>query len=236
MSERINKYLSAHGICSRREADRLISEGKIFVDGIVAVMGQMVDDSNEIYVEGKIVDSKTKEEIILLCNKPRGIVCTTTNNQGDNNIVDFIGYKERIYPVGRLDKDSDGLIIMTNNGDLMDRILKSVNGHEKEYIVTVNKRIDDTFIKNMSSGIYLDELDRTTNPCKVSRVDDKTFRIVLTQGLNRQIRRMCQALGYKVDTLTRVRIMNLELSDLKVGEYRKITENERKVLFSQIYN
>ena len=225
MSERINKYLSAHGVCSRREADRMIQEGRITVDGRTAAMGEMVDDNTIICVDGRRI----------AFNKPVGIVCTTTDKQGKNNIVDFIGYKERIYPVGRLDKESDGLILLTNDGDMMDRLLRSVNGHEKEYIVSVNKPIDKDFIKRMSGGIYLKELDRTTKKCVVEKISDKTFRIILTQGLNRQIRRMCAECGYSVTKLTRIRIMNVELGDLKTGEYRELEGKELNTLYEQIY-
>lgn len=234
MQERINKYLSAHGVCSRREADRMIEQGRIKVDGNTAVMGIMVDDDSVISIDGKIICSKAPEKIILAFNKPVGIVCTTTDKQGKNNIVDYISYHERIYPVGRLDKDSDGLILLTNDGALMDGILRSVNGHEKEYIVTVNKSIDDTFVRNMSQGMYIKELDRTTKKCQVTKVSDKTFRIILTQGLNRQIRRMCAQLGYKVTKLTRVRIMNVQLGDLETGQYRKLTDEEVKKLNKQL--
>ena len=158
MSERINKYLSAHGVCSRREADRMIQEGRITIDGRIAVMGEMVEDTTIICVDGRKIDSCTPPQVVIAFNKPVGIVCTTTDKQGKNNIVDFIGYKERIYPVGRLDKESDGLILLTNDGDMMDRLLRSVNGHEKEYIVSVNKPINKEFIKRMSGGIYLKEL------------------------------------------------------------------------------
>ena len=162
MSERINKYLSAHGVCSRREADRMIQEGRITVDGRIADMGEMVEDNTIICVDGRKIDSSTPPQVVIAFNKPVGIVCTTTDKQGKNNIVDYIGYKERIYPVGRLDKDSDGLILLTNDGDMMDKLLRSVNGHEKEYIVSVNKPINRDFIKRMSGGIYHKELDRTT--------------------------------------------------------------------------
>ena len=235
MPERINKYLSSHGVCSRREADRMVAEGRVLVDGKTAVMGEMVDDSNTICIDGRQISSVSPEQIIIAFNKPVGIVCTTKDRHNKNNIVDYIRYPERIYPVGRLDKESDGLILLTNDGDMMDRILRSVNGHEKEYIVSVNRPINDTFIKRMSEGIYLEELERTTKKCAVRKVSDRTFRIILTQGLNRQIRRMCDALGYKVTKLTRIRIMNIELGELAVGQYRELTESEVTVLKEQLY-
>ena len=226
MSERINKYLSAHGVCSRREADRMIQEGRITVDGRIADMGEMVEDNTIICVDGRKIDSSTPPQVVIAFNKPVGIVCTTTDKQGKNNIVDYIGYKERIYPVGRLDKDSDGLILLTNDGDMMDKLLRSVNGHEKEY---------RDFIKRMSGGIYLKELDRTTRKCVVEKISDRTFRIILTQGLNRQIRRMCAECGYSVTKLTRIRIMNVQLGDLKTGEYRELDGKELNTLYEQIY-
>ena len=215
---RINKYLSAQGVCSRREADRLLEAGRITVDGVTAMCGQQVDDNSVICIDGSRISDEKPQDVLMAFNKPRGIVCTTTDNQGKNNIVDYIGYDKRIYPVGRLDKDSDGLILLTNNGEITDKILRSVNGHEKEYVVKVNKKITDTFLKNMADGVYLKELDVTTKPCSISRINNYTFRIILTQGLNRQIRRMCQESGYKVESLTRVRIMNIELGGLKIGE------------------
>ena len=174
--------------------------------------------------------------ILLAFNKPVGIVCTTTDKQGKDNIVDYIGYNKRIYPIGRLDKDSNGLILMTNNGEIMDKILRSTNGHEKEYIVEVNKDITDDFVKKMSDGVYLKELERTTKKCFVKKEGKRTFRIILTQGLNRQIRRMCENLGFKVVSLKRIRIINICLGDLKEGSYRKVTENEYKKLVSMLEN
>ena len=235
MEVRINKYLSSAGYCSRREADRLLEQGRVTIDGIPAQMGSKVTDGQTVFVDGKSIIEED-EKILLAFYKPTGIVCTTTANQGDNNIVDYIGYPKRIYPVGRLDKDSEGLILMTNNGEMMDKILLSANGHEKEYIVTVNKEIDDSFIKAMSGGIYLAELDRTTKPCKVTALGKKTFRIILTQGLNRQIRRMCSTQGREVVQLKRIRIMNILLGDLKPGEYRNVTEAEYQQLKEQLYD
>lgn len=231
---RINKYLSAQGVCSRREADRLLETGRITVDGVTAMCGQQVDDNSVICIDGSRISDEKPQDVLMAFNKPRGIVCTTTDNQGKNNIVDYIGYDKRIYPVGRLDKDSDGLILLTNNGEITDKILRSVNGHEKEYVVKVNKKITDTFLKSMADGVYLKELDVTTKPCSISRINNYTFRIILTQGLNRQIRRMCQESGYKVESLTRVRIMNIELGGLKTGEYRIIEGKEKSMLYESL--
>ena len=231
---RINKYLSAQGGCSRREADRLLEAGRITVDGVTAMCGQQVDDNSVICIDGSRISDEKPQDVLMAFNKPRGIVCTTTDNQGKNNIVDYIGYDKRIYPVGRLDKDSDGLILLTNNGEITDKILRSVNGHEKEYVVKVNKKITDTFLKSMADGVYLKELDVTTKPCSISRINNYTFRIILTQGLNRQIRRMCQESGYKVESLTRVRIMNIELGGLKIGEYRIIEGKEKTMLYESL--
>lgn len=231
---RINKYLSAQGVCSRREADRLLEAGRITVDGVTAMCGQQVDDNSVICIDGSRISDEKPQDVLMAFNKPRGIVCTTTDNQGKNNIVDYIGYDKRIYPVGRLDKDSDGLILLTNNGEITDKILRSVNGHEKEYVVKVNKKITDTFLKNMADGVYLKELDVTTKPCSISRINNYTFRVILTQGLNRQIRRMCQESGYKVESLTRVRIMNIELGGLKIGEYRIIEGKEKTMLYESL--
>lgn len=233
MEVRINKYLSAAGFCSRREADRLVEAGRVSIDGRIAGMGDKVSDGQKVQVDNKDI-SVEEENILLVFNKPAGIVCTTTDSQGANNIVDYIGYNKRIYPIGRLDKDSHGLILMTNNGEIMDKILRSANGHEKEYIVEVNKDIDDEFVKNMSKGVYLEELERTTLPCKVYKDGKRKFRIILTQGLNRQIRRMCDNLGYRVVDLKRIRIMNIVLGDLKEGSYRNVTDKEYSRLLSML--
>ena len=231
---RINKYLSAKGVCSRREADRLLEAGRITVDGAVAECGQQVDDNNIICIDGSKISNDKPEDILIAFNKPVGIVCTTTNKQGNNNIVDYIGYSERIYPIGRLDKESDGLILLTNNGEITDRILRSVNGHEKEYIVKVNKNITKDFLDKMSAGVYLKELNVKTKQCRIYKVNSNTFRIVLTQGLNRQIRRMCQELGYKVEKLTRIRVMNIELGELACGEYRVVEGSEKEKLYNSL--
>ena len=229
---RINKYLSEAGVCSRREADKMIEAGRVLIDGMVALMGTKVKEGQEILIDGKPIQ-KEEEEILLAFHKPRGIVCTTSKKD-KNNIVDYIHYEKRIYPIGRLDKDSEGLILLTNQGEWVDKILRGSNYHEKEYIVTVNKDLTDEFLKKMGSGLYLEELDRTTRPCKVTKIDDRTFKIILTQGLNRQIRRMCDTLGYKVVRLKRIRVMNIELGKLKVGTYRKVSPMEKKILLSYL--
>lgn len=233
MDERINKYLSSCGYCSRREADRLINEKRVRIDGVIAELGSRVSDGQQVMVDDRLV-AVSDERLLIAFNKPVGIVCTTTDKQGDNNIVDYIGFDKRIYPIGRLDKDSEGLILLTNQGQLMDDILRSVNGHEKEYIVTVNKKLEPDFVKKMSQPMYIKELDRWTKKCAVKVVDERTFNIILTQGLNRQIRRMSQILGYKVVKLKRIRIMNINLGNLKTGEYRYVSDSEYKTLVEMI--
>ncbi|MBQ9156241.1 MAG: pseudouridine synthase [Eubacterium sp.] len=223
---RLNKYLSDAGVCSRRQADRYVEAGRITVDGQPAVMGQKILPSQTICLDGKPV-SVSRRRIILAVNKPQGIVCTTEKREKDN-IVDFIGYSERIYPMGRLDKDSEGLILMTNDGELMDQILRARNYHEKEYLVRVNRPVTMDFLKKMRSGVPI--LDTVTRPCKVEKVGPYMFKIVLTQGLNRQIRRMCEALDYRVRWLKRVRIMNINLDGLPVGQYREIKGEELRKL------
>ena len=230
---RINKFLGSAGYCSRREADRLVGEGRVFIDGNMADMGSRVMPGQKVYVDGKAVVPE-EENILIAVNKPRGIVCTTTDKQGANNIVDFLGCDKRIYPVGRLDKDSEGLLLMTNDGELMNNILTGKNEHEKEYIVEVDKNLSDDFERRMSEPMYLKELDKTTRPCCVIKTGKKTFRIILKQGLNRQIRRMCSNLGYKVVKLKRIRIMNIELNDLPAGATRKIEGSEYEKLMNLI--
>ena len=230
---RINKFLGSAGYCSRREADRLVGEGRVFIDGNMADMGSRVMPGQKVYVDGKAVVPE-EENILIAVNKPRGIVCTTTDKQGANNIVDFLGCDKRIYPVGRLDKDSEGLLLMTNDGELMNNILTGKNEHEKEYIVEVDKNLSDDFERRMSEPMYLKELDKTTRPCRVIKTGKKTFRIILKQGLNRQIRRMCSNLGYKVVKLKRIRIMNIELNDLSAGATRKIEGSEYEKLMNLI--
>lgn len=230
---RINKFLGSAGYCSRREADRLVGEGRVFIDENMADMGSRVMPGQKVYVDGKAVVPE-EENILIAVNKPRGIVCTTTDKQGANNIVDFLGCDKRIYPVGRLDKDSEGLLLMTNDGELMNNILTGKNEHEKEYIVEVDKNLSDDFERRMSGPMYLKELDKTTRPCRVIKTGKKTFRIILKQGLNRQIRRMCSNLGYKVVKLKRIRIMNIELNDLPAGATRKIEGSEYEKLMNLI--
>lgn len=230
---RLNKFLSDAGVCSRRAADKAIEAGEVFVNGKPAVMGQRIATSDRVEYEGKLVSNDNKKEVLIAYNKPAGIVCTAEKRE-KNNIIDHLKYPERIYPIGRLDKDSTGLILLTNQGDLVNKIMRAVNAHEKEYIVSVDKEITGDFIKKMSGGVYLDELEVTTRKCKVKKLSKYEFNIVLTQGLNRQIRRMCQMLGYRVKTLKRVRIMNIELSDLKEDTYRDVTAEELKVLTSML--
>ncbi|MBE5927034.1 MAG: pseudouridine synthase [Lachnospiraceae bacterium] len=227
---RLNKFLSDAGICSRREADRLIEAGKVTVDGKVAVMGQKVLPTQKIICNGKSA-SRENELILIALNKPVGIECTCDRKNPDN-IIDFLNYPKRVYTIGRLDKNSEGLILLTNDGSIVNKISKSVNYHEKEYIVSVNKKINADFIEKMSSGVPI--LDTVTRPCTVEKIDDKTFKIILTQGLNRQIRRMCETLGYKVMTLKRIRIMNINLGKLKLGTYRNVTDSELDTLLKKL--
>ena len=228
---RLNRYISESGVASRRAADRMIEEGRVSVNGKTAVLGDRVSDGDEVCVDGNPV-SRVKEDIILVFNKPRGITCTSNPDDPDN-VIDFIGYPKRIYSIGRLDKDSRGLLLMTNNGDLADRIMRSRYGHEKEYIVTVNREATDSFLKKMSEGVRLDD-GVLTKKCDVERIWDDQFRIVLRQGLNRQIRRMCESFGYRVTDLQRVRIMNIELGKLKEGRYRDISRREREELYRRL--
>lgn len=229
---RINKYLSEAGVCSRREADRALEAGQIRIGDRVAVLGDRVQEHDKVYYKGELV-CKEEEHVLIAFHKPRGVICTTSKKQGVN-IVDYIGYPKRIYPVGRLDKDSTGLILLTNDGDIVNKIMRAGNRHEKEYVVTVNRNITDEFLEKMSKGVPI--LDTVTRPCKVWRTDLREFHIVLTQGLNRQIRRMCDALGYQVKTLKRIRIMNICLGDLKEGAYRDLTDEEWKKLQQMVKN
>ncbi len=227
---RLNKFLSEAGVCSRREADRQIEEGRVLINGKPAQKGQRVGCQDVVEFHGKEIFAKP-DSVILLLNKPEGIVCTTEKRE-KNNIVDFVHYATRLYPVGRLDKNSRGLILMTNRGDLVNRMMRSRNYHEKEYIVRVDKPITASFLQGMEKGVFLPELEMKTRPCKAEKLSKYTFRIVLTQGLNRQIRRMCQVFAYRVKDLQRVRIMNLTIDGIKEGEYREIRQDEYKELMS----
>ena len=232
MEIRLNKFLSDAGVCSRREADRLIESGQVTVDGKRAETGMKVTEENVVRVGKKEVRAKGKDEMVLLAvNKPVGIVCTEEKRE-KNNIIDFLKYPTRITYIGRLDKDSEGLILMTNNGDIINKMMRAGNQHEKEYKVTVNKPITPEFVEKMANGVPI--LDTVTRKCEVEMIGKYTFRIILTQGLNRQIRRMCEYLGYKVTRLQRVRVMNIELGNLKPGETRKVTEEEIAQLYEMI--
>lgn len=223
-SIRINKYLSEAGVCSRREADKLIKEGRVSINGSHALLGSVVSEGDEVRVDENLIVGSAKK-VLIAFNKPRGIVCTTKDPKSkDVNIVEYINHPERIFPVGRLDKDSEGLILLSNDGDLSNRIMKARNYHEKEYEVEVDKPFDDEFIKKMSEGVPI--LDTVTRRCKLKRTGKMSFNIILTQGLNRQIRRMCEYFGYKVVKLKRIRIMNIRLGNIKPGTYRNVTEEE----------
>ena len=235
---RLNKFLASIGVCSRREADKAIEAGRVMINGQVVELGATVGDEDLVSFDGRYIgmgkDVEKVKPIIIAFNKPEGVVCTTSDNDGAMNVVDYIGMKERIYPVGRLDKDSSGLLLLTNQGALTNTLLRAANYHEKEYIVKVNKDIDDEFIEKMSNGIYLYELKTKTRKCKVKKLNKNTFSIVLTQGLNRQIRRMCAACGRKVQKLNRVRIVNIKLEGLAVGDYRNLSEEETKRLYKEL--
>lgn len=227
---RLNKYLSDSGICSRREADRLIEQGSVTVDGLTAVMGQKVSPLSTVKVKGNAVHP-TNQKVYLLFHKPRGIICTADKRE-KKNIIRYLNYPLRLTYAGRLDKDSEGLMLMTNDGNLINTMMRARNGHEKEYLVKVNKPLTKEFLQNMSKGVPI--LDTITRPCAIEKVDTYTFRIILTQGLNRQIRRMCEYFHYDVVTLKRIRILNLQLGDLPSGKSRPVTENELRVLFQNI--
>ena len=223
---RLNKYISESGFCSRREADKLIESGVVTIDGVKATMGTKVSKGHKVKVNGKLI-SKEEDLVYIVLNKPVGITCTT-EHKVKGNIVDFVNHKKRIFPIGRLDKDSQGLILMTNDGDIVNKILRAGNNHEKEYIVTVNKPINDEFVRRMSNGIRI--LGQVTKKCYVKKEGPNTFRIILTQGLNRQIRRMCESLGFEVVKLKRIRIMNINLGELRIGQWRDLTYKELKKL------
>ena len=224
MATRINKYLSEVGYCSRRVADRLIEEGKVTIKGKIAELGNKIEEDDVVEVEGQRIEKSMKQKNIYLAfNKPVGIVCTTNRKLESNNIIDYIKYPSRIFPIGRLDKPSQGLIFLTNDGDIVNKILRARNNHEKEYIVSVNLPINRDFIQRMRNGVEI--LDTITKNCFVKQLGSKKFKIILTQGLNRQIRRMCESLGFKVTSLKRVRIMNIKL-DVPIGKYREFTKDE----------
>jgi len=224
MATRINKYLSEVGYCSRREADRLVLKGKVTINGKIPEIGAKVEESDQVEVKGQRIEkSKRQKNIYLAFNKPVGIVCTTDRKVEPNNVIDFIKYPKRIFPIGRLDKLSEGLIFLTNDGDIVNKILRARNNHEKEYIVKVNRPNNRDFIECMSNGVEI--LDRSTKKCFVGQLGPRNFKIILTQRLNRQIRRMCEALGYRVRSLKRVRIMNIKL-DVPTGKYRELTKEE----------
>lgn len=224
MAVRINKFLSEAGVCSRREADRQVAAGNVRIDDHIAVMGECVQPEQKVFFQGREV-TKEQEDLLIAFHKPVGIVCTAEKRE-KNNVIDYLNYPKRIYPIGRLDKDSEGLLLMTNNGDIVNKIIRAGNRHEKEYIVTVNKPVSDSFIRGMAGGIPLADLGVTTRKCHVKRLGKYQFQIILTQGLNRQIRRMCEYFGYRVKKLVRVRIMNIELGDLEPGRYRDVTPEE----------
>ena len=224
---RINKYLSEVGFCSRREADKMLEQGKITVNGAVPEMGTKVSEEDEILVDGISIRKQEEDHVYIALNKPVGIVCTTDTKRELNNIVEFVNHPKRIFPIGRLDKPSEGLILLTSDGDIVNKILRARNNHEKEYIVRVDKPITPQFLHKMRNGIPI--LGTVTNKCEVEQIDTLSFRIVLTQGLNRQIRRMCEYVGYEVKKLKRIRIMNIKL-DLPVGKWRDLTAAEMKEL------
>ena len=229
---RINKFLSEAGVCSRREADRQVELGNVTIDGKIAETGARVFSGSQVLFQGRKI-SKEEEMILIAFHKPVGIVCTAEKRE-KNNVIDYINYPKRIYPIGRLDKDSEGLLLLTNNGDIVNKMMRSGNMHEKEYIVTVNKPVTESFIHGLANGVPLVELHTMTRKCYVKQTGKRQFKIILTQGLNRQIRRMCEYFGYRVEKLVRTRIMNIELSDLPVGTYRDVTKEEYKKLLMLI--
>ena len=227
---RLNKFISEAGICSRRDADKLIEEGRFLVNGKIANMGIKISDSDEVIVNGKTVTSKNKK-VVLAYNKPIGVTCTEKDKFADKKITDMIKYPVRVTYAGRLDKETEGLILLTNDGDLINALMRGNQGHEKEYIVKINKEVTPEFINKMSAGLFLKEINITTRPCIVEKMGKFTFRIVLTQGVNRQIRRMCKELNCYVTHLKRVRVANIMLNNLQIGEYREITGIELQSLY-----
>jgi len=227
---RLNKYIASSGLCSRREADTLIESGKVTINGETAVQGSKVMDGDIVLVNGRKV-TPDDDMVYIAFNKPLGVTCTT-DKRDPSNIIDYIGFDERIFPVGRLDKNSSGLILLTNDGSIVNKLLRAENGHEKEYLVTVNRPYDKNFLRSMESGVPV--LGQLTLPCKLKPAGDKSFKIILHQGLNRQIRRMCEYLGYKVTRLKRIRFMNIDLGDLETGKWRYLTSSEKKELLKNI--
>jgi len=225
---RLNKFMSESGICSRRQADQWIEAGRVTCNGLPAALGTRVGADDEVRLDGELIGPK-KQPVYIALNKPVGVTCTSESHI-ERNIIDLVGHPERIFPVGRLDKDSEGLILLTNDGDIVNEILRAENNHEKEYLVTVDRKITDLALRMMAAGVRI--MGEVTKPARVSRVDDRSFRIVLTQGLNRQIRRMCSALGYRAQHLQRVRIMHIHLGALRVGEWRELDADERRRLLS----
>lgn len=230
---RLNKYLAQCGICSRREADKMIQQGNVTRNGNVCGMGEQVTLGDIVCVNGKILTSPD-EKVVLAFYKPIGVTCTEKDKYVKKSITEYLNYPIRVTYAGRLDQNSEGLMIMTNDGDLIHQMMRGANKHEKEYIVTVNKSITETFLKQMSEGLFLKELNEITRPCVVTQVEKDTFHIILTQGLNRQIRRMCETLGFEVTHLKRIRIMNILIDGLKSGEYRQLTKEEQEILYRQL--
>lgn len=229
---RLNKYLAACGVCSRRDADKLIEAGVVCVNGEIAVPGRRVTKKDQITVRGKLLQ-EPDEKVVLAYYKPLGVVCSERDAHAGRLVTKELEYEKRVTYAGRLDKDSEGLLLLTNDGELIEAMTRGRNGHEKEYIVKSDRRWEAQAVENMRAGVYLEELQKTTRPCKIEQVGDKTLKIILTQGLNRQIRRMCRTQGYEVKSLKRIRVVNISLGELKPGEYRELTQKERAALYAQ---
>ncbi|MBE5874875.1 MAG: pseudouridine synthase [Lachnospiraceae bacterium] len=229
---RLNKYLASCGVCSRREADRLIEQGRVQINGETALVGQSVTAEDEIKVNKKLVQGRSKR-VVLAYYKPIGVVCTEKDKYADKKVTDMIKYPMRVTYAGRLDKDSEGLLLLTNDGDLINTMMRGANRHEKEYVVKVDKKITPAFLSDMEKGVYLKELELTTRPCEIREIGPYTFQIILTQGVNRQIRRMCETLGYQVKSLKRIRVMSIRLDGLKPGEYRELNSSEMEQLYRE---
>lgn len=232
--ERLNKYLASCGVCSRRDADKLIEEGRVTVNGVRAVTGMQISGQEKITVNGKLIHGKN-EKVVLAYYKPVGVTCTEKDRFADKKITDMLKYPVRVTYAGRLDKDSEGLMILTNDGELIDAMMRGSNGHEKEYVVKVTKEITEDFLNKMSAGIALPELNITTRPCKVQKIGKFTFQIALTQGVNRQIRRMAKELGYQVASIKRIRVMNIELANLRPGQYEQISGEKLQALYNSCF-